>query len=250
VGTNLLTVNADTSTLYGSRLWVHSTTKIGGELPNGVSAGVCDVSSNDTLHIGNPLATSSSWGVTELEFYTSIDCSGSKMPFVEADSNVASRDSNPYDRAFDANFDNCWVSECAGDAGQCAPGEVMLGIVGVCSPEEVRCVRIRQCYPFGDNAAHCPADVVRVSQIDLFVRGEQVYRWENLLSETRRRGESPNRAYDEEHLVLPGCRRQAAFTRVSEEPQYQTLQQTVGYFQHGAVPRRRDVPVRRRGVTG
>merc|ERR1719330_625891 len=108
-------------------------------------------------------------------------------------------------QAADDDIFTAWSSACAG----CSAREERLEVVGVCRPQEVRCVRIFQCNPEQDAAFGCPAGAGRATAVELYVGDEVVYTWRSMTSWPTLRAEA---------LDVPGRRRRASFFTFSEAP--------------------------------
>jgi len=176
-----------------------------GMSPQGVGTTICDVGRQDTIFLVNAEAASGQWGVVELRFFPTPDCSGSPFRWVETGS---SNHVPPHNAslAFDGDANSAWVSSCAG----CPAGAISLGIIGVCQPQAVRCVRVRQCVP--NVGLSCPATAGRMQQLRLLVQGQDICTWK-VLKGLRPTG---TEILQEEDLIVSGRRRRAGFTRFSE----------------------------------
>lgn len=201
LGTNMLSVSESMSLGGLSHLYVHTRSLLG-ESPDGVRFEICDVTEADTLRITNVAATTAPWGVVEVSFFASPRCSGAPMRWARL--NVSSGIALA-EYAVDGNIATAWVSDCT----VCGLGQESLEVVGVCKPEEVRCVKIWQCNPERDGKFGCPPGVGRTTDVQLYAQGEAVHAWQSMTSWPTLR---------EEILTVPGRRRRASYTLFSEPP--------------------------------
>lgn len=211
VGTNTLTVAANTTltTPSGNRTHIFVFTRSPlGVSPEGAGVELCDVRSQDTLFLVNAEETTAPWGVTELSFYAKPDCSGAALRWVQSGS-TGHAGVHVHDNAFDGDDTSAWTSIC----NTCGEGEVSLGVLGVCRPQEVRCVRLQQCVR-GSGTFGCPVAAGRLQQVRLLVQGEVAYTWK-VLKRPRAGGNDNLR---DELLTVVGRRRRAAFVAFSETP--------------------------------
>lgn len=210
VGENSLEVPPNTSLISaaGNRSHIFVFTKSPlGTSPQGVGVELCDVGTQDSIFLVNAEASTAQWGVIELAFFEASDCSGDAYRWAKSGS-TGHYGAHAASNAFDRNETSAWVSSSA----TFEAGAVSLGVVGVCRPGAVRCVRLQQCIPnLGESG--CPVTAGRLQQLRLIVQGEDVCNWRVLKG--LRNG---NEVLREELLVVAGRRRRAAFVRLSESP--------------------------------
>jgi len=212
VGTNSFTVPAGTA-LTGSlsHFFVHSSSNLGLS-PEGAGGEICDLSATDNLFLQNAKVSTTSWGVPELSFHRLPDCSDTAIKFVQTGISGYSG-SYVEANAFDGDANTPWVSSCS----SCAIGEALIGIVGVCKAEEVRCVKLRQCTA-GRGDFGCPLTASRMQRVSLLAKGQHVFTWNNLQGQTS----TVLPALEMEMLTVPSRRRRAtmsAFVDVSYQVQ-------------------------------
>ncbi|CAK9042400.1 unnamed protein product [Durusdinium trenchii] len=212
VGTNLLAVPAGTAVNNSlTHLFVHSESNLGLR-PDGAGLEICDVSATDTLFLQNAAASTYAWGIPDLSFHRLPDCSDTAMLFAQPGLS-GSESGYGEANAFDGDSSTPWVSSCS----SCTVGQALIGVVGVCKPEEVRCVKLRQCTA-GRGDYGCPSSASRMSRVSLLAKGEHVFTWNFLQGQTS----SVLPALEMELLMLPSRRRRAtvsAFVDVSYQVQ-------------------------------
>ncbi|OLP93397.1 hypothetical protein AK812_SmicGene24708 [Symbiodinium microadriaticum] len=177
------------SSSSASHFFVHSESALGLN-PNGAGLEICDVSASDSLFLQNAVATSDPWGVADLSFHRA------QAGYEES-------------KAVDGDPNTPWVSSCSA----CSVGQALIGVIGVCKPEEVRCVQLRQCtLNRGDYG--CPLTASRAPQISLLVQGQHTFTWRVMQGQT----DAVTPAVEVELLSVPSRRRRAtlsAFVDVS-----------------------------------
>ncbi|CAE7596959.1 unnamed protein product [Symbiodinium sp. CCMP2592] len=208
VGTNSLAVSSGTaSSSSASHFFVHSESALGLN-PNGAGLEICDVSASDSLFLQNAVVTSDPWGVADLSFHREADCSDTAIGFVQAGISGALAGYEE-SKAVDGDPNTPWVSSCSA----CSVGQALIGVIGVCKPEEVRCVQLRQCtLNRGDYG--CPLTASRAQQISLLVQGQHTFTWRVMQGQT----DAVTPAVEVELLSVPSRRRRAtlsAFVDVS-----------------------------------
>lgn len=214
VGTNSFAIPAGTSyTGNLTHFFVHSSSNLGLS-PQGAGIEICDVSITDTVFLQNAKASTSSWGVLELSFHRMPDCSDTAISFVQTGDSGYSG-SHIADNAFDGDTSTPWESSCSA----CAIGDAAIGIVGVCKPDEVRCVKLQQCTAGHPNAGCSSAPTAsRMQRVSLIAKGAHVFTWNSLQGQTA----SVQPALEIEMLTVPSRRRRAtmsAFVDVSYQVQ-------------------------------
>ncbi|CAJ1365641.1 unnamed protein product [Effrenium voratum] len=168
-------------------------------------------SPQDTLFLQNAAASTAAWGVAELSFHRLPDCSDAAMLFAHPG---ISGSLTGYDEANAFSSSGIpWVSSCSA----CTSGQALIGVVGVCRPEEVRCVKLQQCTE-NRNSYGCPAAAGRMDRVTLLAKGEHVFTWNFMQGQTS----SVLPALELEVLTIPSRRRRAtmsAFVDVSYQVQ-------------------------------
>ncbi|CAE7221819.1 unnamed protein product [Symbiodinium natans] len=166
----------------------------------------------DSLFLQNAVATTAPWGVSDLSFHREPDCSDAAIGFVQAGISGAQAGYEEA-KAVDGDPNTPWVSSCS----TCSTGQALIGVIGVCKPEGVRCVQLRQCtLNRGDYG--CPLTASRASQISLLVQGQHTFTWRVMQGQTN----AVTPALEQELLSVPSRRRRAtlsAFVDVSYQVQ-------------------------------
>jgi len=210
VGSNSIVLPTGTSLGASlTHLFVNSVSAQG-ERPDGPGYEICDVSFDDTIFVENAVATSKAWGISELSFYSDPTCTGSAMRFAQVGITDYAGIYTP-SRALDGMPGTAWMSSCS----TCTATQASVGVVGVCRPEEVRCVRMVQCTE-GLGSYGCPTTAHRAASVTLKVKGESTFTWKMM------QGQRSNTQLklEEEILAVPSRRRQAlmsAFVDMSGE---------------------------------
>eukprot|EP00747_Dinoflagellata_sp_TGD_P113419 gnl/TRDRNA2_/TRDRNA2_171702_c1_seq1.p1 gnl/TRDRNA2_/TRDRNA2_171702_c1~~gnl/TRDRNA2_/TRDRNA2_171702_c1_seq1.p1 ORF type:complete len:347 (+),score=33.87 gnl/TRDRNA2_/TRDRNA2_171702_c1_seq1:120-1160(+) len=205
LGVNHLVVPNHTATENLTHVFVH-TRSAAGTSPHGTGYPVCDIDLEDSLWLVNAVAMPQRWGVRELSFYTSPNCTDGLLRMAQGATGQDSLAGYPPENAFDGDDDTVWVSDCT----SCNVGSTTIGGLGICNVREVRCIKIKQCVL--DWGGVCPTDAGMAPRMSLLVRGSNVFTWKVLpYDDQNTNGKLNDGRYEEELLIVAGRRRRAAY---------------------------------------
>jgi len=192
-GNNSLAIKNTTLGAF-THIYVHTRSLLGVN-PDGAKVEVCDVKGEDTLALVSADATTAPWGIVEVTFHSDPGCSDAAMRWAAV---VATSNDGNAEKAMDGKTTTAWRSACS----TCAAGIEKLKILGVCRPEEVRCVKVFQCKGDGTFGCELGSSTSRTSALRLEMNGQEVFTWRSLIGFPTLR---------EEHLTVSGRRRRASF---------------------------------------